>query len=152
VASKGSREFEELLLWITFILKITLNLDGDGVVCALGREMKLTLGVEDWSEVEKCLTRCLWTEKVQNRYCLAFWDEETLETLELDVTNQAGEFSANHGQQQPLFGDLNPAIAEARPPAPQLCPAIDPTNPSIRRPYPVRLSDTTTQRSAFYAF
>jgi hypothetical protein len=152
VASKVPGSLKSSCFGLLLLVKITLNLDGDGVVCALGREMKLTLGVEDWSEVEKCLTRCLWTEKVQNRYCLAFWDEETSETLELDVTNQAGEFSANHGQQQPLFGDLNPAIAEARPLAPQLCPAIDPTNPSIRRPYPGRLSDTTTQRSAFYAF
>jgi hypothetical protein len=67
------------------------------------------------------LTRCLWTEKIQNRYCLAFWDElkrcrESFEeTMELDITIQAGEFPANLGQQQPLFGDLNPAIAEARP-------------------------------------
>jgi hypothetical protein len=33
------------------------------------------LGFEDWPEVEQCLTRCLWTEKMQNRYCLAFWKE-----------------------------------------------------------------------------
>jgi hypothetical protein len=52
--------------------------------------------VEDWSEVEKCLTRCLWTEKMQNRYCLSFWNEvkrcrESFEeAMELDITNQAG--------------------------------------------------------------
>jgi hypothetical protein len=115
----------------------------------LGREIKLTLGVEDWSQVEICLTRCLWTEKMQNRYCLAFWDEET---LELNVTNQAGEFPANPGQQQSLFGDLSPAIAEARPLRHSRARRLTPLNPSIRRPYPALLSDTTTQRSAFYAF
>jgi hypothetical protein len=92
---------------------------------ALGAaKVKLNLSVEDWSEVEKCLTRCLWTEKMQNRYggyCLAFWDEvkrcteSVEETMELDITIQAGEFPAILGEQQPLFGDLNPAIAEARP-------------------------------------
>ena len=71
---------------------------------ALGAaKLKLNLGVEDWSEVEKCLTRCLWTEKMQNRYCLSFWGEvkrcrESLEeAMELDITNQAGEFPANLG-------------------------------------------------------
>jgi hypothetical protein len=38
------REFDEPLLWIYFIGRMTLNLDGDGAICTRGREIDVELG------------------------------------------------------------------------------------------------------------
>jgi hypothetical protein len=70
-----AQDFEEMLLWVYFIGgMLSTSAETEWFADRVAKAMTI-LGFEDWPEVEQCLTRCLWTEKMQNRYCLAFWKE-----------------------------------------------------------------------------
>ncbi len=82
------QDFEELLLWVYFIGGMLSTLAETEWFAGRVAKAMVTLGFEDWLEVEQCLTRCLWTEKMRNRYCLAFWEE--VKICIDDVGNRGG--------------------------------------------------------------
>ncbi|KAE9381919.1 hypothetical protein N431DRAFT_425487 [Stipitochalara longipes BDJ] len=70
-----AHDFEEMLLWVYFIGgMLSIPTETEWFASRVAKAMA-SLNIEDWAEVERCLMRCLWTEKMQNKYCLAFWEE-----------------------------------------------------------------------------
>jgi hypothetical protein len=75
VELQPARDFDELLLWGYFIGgMMSTSVDTEWFASRVAKSM-LHLGLEGWSDVEKCLARCLWAEKMQTKYCIAFWQE-----------------------------------------------------------------------------
>ncbi|KAE8447096.1 hypothetical protein EG329_011080 [Mollisiaceae sp. DMI_Dod_QoI] len=71
------RNFEELLLWVYFVCgMISTSAEIERFSSRIVTSMS-NLGFEDWTKVEQCLTRCIWSEKMYNQFCLAFWKKVT---------------------------------------------------------------------------
>jgi Fungal specific transcription factor domain len=69
-----ARDFEELLLWVYFIGGMILTSEDTAWFARRVARAMANLGFENWDAVEQCMARCLWAEKMHNKYCLAFWE------------------------------------------------------------------------------
>jgi hypothetical protein len=72
---EDGHDFDELLLWIYFIGgMLSPSAETKWYALRVSRLMS-SLIFEGWPEVENCLARCLWAERMQNNtYCAAFWE------------------------------------------------------------------------------
>jgi hypothetical protein len=125
--------FEELLFWVYFVGGM-FSLPGDTEWFAIRvARLMSNLELEDWPDVEQSLARCLWTDKMQSTFCLAFWDE-------VQGIVGGADRDSNHGESVrevstelghlPPFGSDNPTVAKAHGPAPQLSPSVTSPPPS----------------------
>ncbi|KAH7386426.1 fungal-specific transcription factor domain-containing protein [Cadophora sp. MPI-SDFR-AT-0126] len=67
--------FAEILLWLYYIGGMVAK-SGDRAWYSqrISKTMVL-LGLESWAEVEDCLGRCLWTERMRDKRCIDLWQE-----------------------------------------------------------------------------
>ncbi|KUJ08251.1 uncharacterized protein LY89DRAFT_725168 [Mollisia scopiformis] len=86
------QDFEELLPWIYFIGgMLSSPAETEGYALRVSKSMS-NLGFKDWAEVENCLARCLWSEKMQNKYCFAFWEMvKKYNDIPLNSINQSSQ-------------------------------------------------------------
>lgn len=88
-------DFEELLLWVYFVGgMVSTTTETEWFAFRVAKSMA-NLGFQDWEEVENSLARCLWTEKMQNRYCVTFWD---MVTRSRETSEEGAGYNATVGR------------------------------------------------------